>query len=51
MTQEEACKEVMEEGCCDLNCIECPIHYGKGLSEDWYDDDDEDYVCYDDDDF
>lgn len=36
----ERCKEAQEEGACFGCCFECPINYGRGLSEDWYDDDD-----------
>lgn len=43
----ERCKEVQEEGACFGCCFECPIHYGRGLSEDLYDDDDDEE--YDDD--
>jgi hypothetical protein len=38
----EYCKEVQEEGACFGCCFECPIHYGRGLSEDLYDDDEDD---------
>ena len=36
----ERCKESQEEGACFGCCFECPINYGRGLSEDFYDDDD-----------
>lgn len=39
---DDACKEVREEGACFGCCFECPINYGRGLSEDWYDDDEDD---------
>ena len=39
----ERCKEVQEEGACFGCCFECPINYGRGLSEDWYNDDDDDF--------
>ena len=45
---DDACKEVQGEGACFGCCLECPINYGRGLSEDWYDDDEDDE---DDDDF
>ena len=38
---DDACKEVQEEGACFGCCLECPINYGRGLSEDLYDDDDD----------
>ena len=45
----ERCKEAQEEGSCFGCCFECPINYGRGLSEDWYDDDDDSYESNDED--
>ena len=47
----ESCKEVQEEGACFGCCFECPIYYGRGLSEDWYDEDDDDDFNWDDEDW